>query len=216
MPSHLVHRPANTLPTHHTHSTMARKDTGVVNIHGKEYKTVALRVAEFRNEYTIKDGWGIVTSLVHHDEDTVIMRAEVVNPSGMVVGTGYAEEKRSASQINRTSAMEVSETSSIGRALAAVGLAGTEYASADEVANAIHQQSSSPKQSGGGYVPRASALTSTSGASEKQVGFAKSLLKNPKLSAEQRRDGMAYLDGDRTGKEVSAFIDRLKALIGDE
>lgn len=187
---------------------MARKDTGVVNIHGKEYKTVALRVSEFRNEYTIKDGWGIVTSLVHHDADTVIMKAEVVNPSGMTVGTGYAEEKRSASQINRTSAMENSETSSIGRALAAVGLAGTaEYASAEEVANAIHQQSSSPKQFGSGY---------TSGASEKQVGFAKSLLKNPKLSAEQRRDGMSYLDGERTGKEVSAFIDRLKALTGDE
>ena len=129
---------------------MAKRDTGVVTIHGKEYKTVALRVAEFRNEYTIKDGWGIVTSLVHHDEDTVIMRAEVVNPSGMVVGTGYAEEKRSASQINRTSAMEVSETSSIGRALAAVGLAGTEYASADEVANAISQQAERPASSPSG------------------------------------------------------------------
>ena len=31
-------------------------------------------------------------------------------------------------------------TSAIGRALAAVGLAGTEYASADEVAGAIHNQ----------------------------------------------------------------------------
>lgn len=187
---------------------MARKDTGVVTIHGKEYKTVALRVAEFRNEYTIKDGWGIVTTLIHHDADTVVMKAEIVSPTGMIVGTGHGEEKRSASQINRTSAMENAETSSIGRALSTVsaGLQGTEFASADELANALHQQSSSPKK-GGGY---------TSGASEKQVGFAKSLLKNPKLSAEQRRDGMAYLDGDRTGKEVSAFIDRLKNLIGDE
>jgi len=186
---------------------MVKKDTGVVTIHGKEYKTVALRVAEFRNEYTIKDGWGIVTTLVHFDEDTVVMKAEIVSPTGMIVGTGHGEEKRSASQINRTSAMENAETSSIGRALSAVGLAGTEYASADELTSALRQQSSSPQQGGGGY---------TSGASEKQVGFAKSLLKNPKLSAEQRRDGMAYLDGDRTGKEVSAFIDRLKSLIGDE
>lgn len=190
---------------------MAKKDTGVVTIHGKEYKTVALRVAEFRNEYTIKDGWGIVTTLIHHDADTVVMKAEIVSPTGMVVGTGHGEEKRSASQINRTSAMENAETSAIGRCLATVsaGLQGTEFASADELTNALRQQSPSPQQGGGGggY---------TSGASEKQVGFAKSLLKNPKLSAEQRRDGMAYLDGDRTGKEVSAFIDRLKSLIGDE
>lgn len=127
---------------------MSKKDSGIVSIHGKEYKTVALRVAEFRNEYTIKDGWGIITTLVHHDEDTVIMKAEVVNPSGMVVGTGHGEEKRSASQINRTSAMENAETSAIGRALAAVGLAGTEYASADEVANAIQQQQERPARTG--------------------------------------------------------------------
>ena len=41
---------------------------------------------------------------------------------------------------SRTSALENAETSAIGRALAALGLAGTEYASADEVANAITQQ----------------------------------------------------------------------------
>ena len=141
---------------------MSKKDTGIVSIHGKEYKTVALRVAEFRNEYTIKDGWGIVTTLVHHDADTVIMKAEVINPAGMVVGTGHGEEKRSASQINRTSAMENAETSAIGRALAAVGLAGTEYASADEVANAIHQQQERPARSGE--------------ASEKQKKFLHSLI----------------------------------------
>ena len=170
---------------------MSKKDTGVVNIHGKEYKTVALRVAEFRNEYTIKDGWGIVTTLVHHDSDTVIMKAEVVNPSGMVVGTGYAEEKRSASQINRTSAMENAETSSIGRALAAVGLAGTEYASADEVANAIHQQ--------GGFGRRE--------ASDKQKRFLHSLILNlPK--AQQGSYIERAKDGD--AQTISGMIEELK------
>ncbi len=42
--------------------------------------------------------------------------------------------------MKRTSALENAETSAIGRALAACGFAGTEYASADEVANAISQQ----------------------------------------------------------------------------
>ena len=45
-----------------------------------------------------------------------------------------------ASKINATSALENAETSAIGRRLSALGFGGTEYASADEVANAIQQQ----------------------------------------------------------------------------
>jgi hypothetical protein len=116
---------------------MARSKEGVVNIHGKEYLTVALRVSNFRGE---KPEWSIVTDLVSADAETVIMKASVLNEQGRVIGTGYAEEKRSASQINRTSALENCETSAIGRALAACGYGGTEYASANEVQNAIHQQ----------------------------------------------------------------------------
>ena len=41
---------------------MPVKDTGVVNIHGKEYKTVAKRVDEFRNAH--KTDLAIITSLV--------------------------------------------------------------------------------------------------------------------------------------------------------
>ena len=40
----------------------------------------------------------------------------------------------------RSSALENAETSAIGRALAAAGWGGTEFASANEVQNAIHQQ----------------------------------------------------------------------------
>lgn len=114
------------------------KDSGKVNIHGKEYKTVALRVQEFREKHG--DEWGIKTKLISADESIVIMKAIVTNPTGKVIGTGYAEENRAKSQINRTSALENCETSAIGRALAACGFAGTEYASANEVENAIHQQ----------------------------------------------------------------------------
>lgn len=110
---------------------------GVVTIHGKEYKTVALRVSEFREQYP---EYGLQTELVSADGEMVVMKASVVNPEGFVVGTGYAEETRASSQINRTSALENCETSAIGRALAASGFAGTEYASANEVQNAIHQQ----------------------------------------------------------------------------
>jgi hypothetical protein len=110
---------------------------GVVNIHGREYKTVALRVSEFKDRYP---DWSILTDLVSADSEVVVMKATIMDDVARVRGTGYAEEYRSSSKINRTSAMENAETSAIGRALAACGLAGTEYASADEVANAISQQ----------------------------------------------------------------------------
>lgn len=115
------------------------KDTGTVNIHGKEYKTVASRVQKFREEHG--DKYGTPTEIVSIDADVVVMKASIVRlDDDKVVATGHAEEKRESSQINRTSALENAETSAIGRALASFGLAGTEFASADEVAQAITQQ----------------------------------------------------------------------------
>lgn len=119
-------------------TVMPAKDTGTVNIHGKEYKTVASRVQAFRE--TVGLEWAIVTEIIDRDGDEVVMKATIQTLDGRVVATGHAEEKRTSSQINRTSALENAETSAIGRALAAFGLAGTEYASADEVAQAITQQ----------------------------------------------------------------------------
>jgi hypothetical protein len=118
-------------------------DTGKVNIHGKEYETVASRVQRFREKHG--DEYGIQTEIVSLSDDAVVMKANIykLGTGGLVghlVATGHAEEKRAASQINRTSALENAETSAIGRALAAFGMAGTEYASADEVATAITQQ----------------------------------------------------------------------------
>ena len=111
-------------------------DTGVVPIHGKKYKTVALRIQEFREkhpEYTI------LTELVEANDVLVVFKA-TISWEGVVISTGYAEEVRTASNINRTSALENCETSAVGRALAFFGLAGSEIASADEVVNAINEQ----------------------------------------------------------------------------
>ena len=112
-------------------------DTGKVKIHGKEYLTVALRVQQFRD--TTSD-WCIATEIVHRDDEVVVMKASIYDTGGVLKATGHSEEKRASSQINKTSALENAETSAIGRALAALGYVGTEFASADEVANAITQQ----------------------------------------------------------------------------
>ena len=122
---------------------MSKPDTGVVSIHGREYKTVALRVTEFRADHP---DWSITTAIVDRSEDSVVMYATVLNDQGRIIGTGYAEESRNASAINKTSALENCETSAIGRALAACGYGGTEYASANEVQNAVaHQRNAAAK-----------------------------------------------------------------------
>ena len=119
---------------------MAKKDTGIVEIHGKSYLTVAYRIEKFREDYPAHT---INTLIIDRSEHDVVMKAEIADETGRVIASGHAEEKRAASQINKTSALENCETSAIGRALAFFGLAGTEIASADEVANAIHQQNTS-------------------------------------------------------------------------
>ena len=111
---------------------------GIIKIHNKEYKTVALRVTEFLASPTHKD-WSIETDLIS-DGTNVVMKATVKDADNRVRGTGYAEEVRGSTNINKTSALENCETSAIGRALSAVGFGGTEYASANEVTDAIIQQ----------------------------------------------------------------------------
>lgn len=115
---------------------------GVVNIRGKEYETVALRVHKFREAHP---GLTLQAEILHRDAECVVMRAVIQDETGRVLATGHAEEYRKASEINRTSALENCETSAIGRALACFGLGGTEFASADEVARAISGAKGEPK-----------------------------------------------------------------------
>ena len=114
-----------------------KQNNGKVNIHGREYETVALRVQKFKSSYP---NHALTTEVLTRDADCVVMKASIYNPEGRLIATGHAEEYRKASTINKTSALENAETSAIGRALAAFGLGGTEFATADEVANAIGQE----------------------------------------------------------------------------
>ena len=118
---------------------MADKNKGEVEIHGSTYLTVARRVDDFRKSEEFK-GWSIETELVSAEESMVVMKSTIRDSDGKVAATGYAEEDRSFGKINKTSALENCETSAVGRALAFLGLGGSEIASADEVAGAINQQ----------------------------------------------------------------------------
>lgn len=114
----------------------AKVDDGTVAIHGKIYRTVALRVKEFRTQ---NPNYSIQTEVLNASE-LVQVRATIENEEGRVISSGLAEEVRGSTNINSSSALENCETSAVGRALAFFGLAGTEIASADEVVNAINQQ----------------------------------------------------------------------------
>ena len=112
-------------------------DPRAVRIHNKLYMPVSARVEDFRNEHGTN--FGMETYLIENTENRVVMQALIRDNTGRVIASGYAEEFRKAmSKGFSTSCMEVCETSCIGRCLANFGyLTGGEYASADEVANAI-------------------------------------------------------------------------------
>ena len=112
-------------------------DGQTISIHGKSYATVALRVAIARR--VLGTALDIVTKIVSIDKETVVMQSDVYI-DGQHVSTGHSEEKRNASKINQTSALENCETSATGRALAFLGFISDGIASAEEVSTAIMQQ----------------------------------------------------------------------------
>ena len=122
-----------------------------VTIHGREYKTVAERVTEIHKTNKGK-AFSIETDLVSWTDGVVVFKATISTPHG--VFTGHAYEREGTSQINKTSALENCETSSIGRAVAAAGYSGTEFASANEVQNAIHQQQNDTLTGKGTVAPK--------------------------------------------------------------
>lgn len=128
----------------------ARLNEEGIKIGSKRYTTVATRVEIFRKHFGVFGR--IQTEQIRADDEIVQMKAYIGVPlvekmdgcettHWVTIAEGDAEEKRNASQINRTSAVENCATSAIGRALAAFGIHGGEFASANEVEQAIHQQS---------------------------------------------------------------------------
>lgn len=123
------------------------KNEDKVNIKGKFYTTVDTRVHAFRKYFGV-DGC-ITTNIAFQDDTQVVVNATVsvyVDGEMRVIGTDSAEEFRGDGFINKTSAVENCCTSAIGRALAACGLSGGEYASAFEVENAIHNKAPATKK----------------------------------------------------------------------
>ena len=179
-----------------------------VNIHGKEYKTVAERVTEAHKKH--KDNIEIQTELISWEDGIVIMKATVIihTKDKTLTYIDYAYEKEGSSMINKTSVLENCATSCIGRALSAAGFAGSEYASADEVANAIKNQDDD-------YSMKTTPKNGFTPASPKQAKLIERLIKSHVITEDERNKTTTWLGKSPTKEEASGQIDRLQELIAD-
>jgi len=121
-------------------------DEDKVNIRGKLYAEVHTRVQAFREAFGSR---GRIISKVHQADEKRVLTETTISVfldghmgGWQVIGNDFAEEYRSSSPVNKTSAVENCLTSSIGRALASCGLSGGNYASFDEVNHAINDKAS--------------------------------------------------------------------------
>ena len=137
------------------------------------YETVEDRLARFWTDHP--DG-RIFTELVAQDCYQVIFRAAIYfgaedfHPRA----TGYAEELRGSSPVNKTSHLENCETSAIGRALAGCGYATKgKRPSREEMTKVQRMTDDSDRPQAGSAAPKPGGF-----ASDKQLAFIKRLAKD--------------------------------------
>ena len=155
-----------------------------IEIHGKEYVTVAERVQMLHGsdltEITLD------TQIISDDAQRVVMKCSLEIDGNSY--TGIAQETKGSSAINKTSAYENCETSAVGRALGFAGFGSVEaIASADEVKHAIEQQG-----------PRL--------ASEKQINYIKKLAEDWAHLGNLTMDSVEF---DNNGSITEVFFDEL-------
>lgn len=99
-------------------------NNGIVNIHGKDYMTVAGRL-----ELAKEDLISVETEVLQHDP--VVIKAKITTKKGTYTGISSANPAKS---IEKNNPYEVAETSAVGRALGFAGYGVIEsIASADEM-----------------------------------------------------------------------------------
>ena len=129
---------------------------GIAMGRDKKYTQVKDRVTAWRNAFGLDHG--METEVLKDDGISVAVRCIITDKDKRVLSSGTAEEVRGRPEnfrgkqhVNETAALENCETSAIGRALAALGLHGGEFASAnemDKVERMAEQQAQEPAAEG--------------------------------------------------------------------
>jgi len=132
----------------------------------ENYETVAERLARWL-DMEHQGQPRVITHLISNPGDDVcVFRAELW-VDGTLISTGWAEEVRGQGNVNKTSHLENCESSSLGRALANAGLAGS------SPANRPTREEMSKVQRGAPIGSDARPLQGK--ATDKQIGLLRSL-----------------------------------------
>lgn len=171
-----------------------------------DYEPVASRFARFIEwAKTTEHFFSVQSEMLSEPGADICVFKTTILCDGVIVATGHAEEVRGAGNVNRTSHVENCETSSLGRCLAGFPLhnfAGSDFnkrPSREEMSKVQRMTQGTDAR-----MPSVQVTQPAGAASEKQVNYAKSLLKAGKHP---------YPAGLETlGKaEMTALIDSLKA-----
>jgi len=106
----------------------------------------------------------IITEIIVDDGTRIVMRAELYADIGDTVPTttGFAEEIRGSSMVNKTSALENCETSVIGRALANYQFQGSKKRASLEEIVKVYRQGEQAVDAPAAAQPRTASLGSSS------------------------------------------------------
>ena len=156
-----------------------------------DYEPVASRLDRFLKAHPDAR---VITDLVHYSGDFAVFKAELWL-NGEIIATGWEEEVRNSSHINKTSHLANAETGALGRALANAGLSGSDFTkrpSREEMQKVV-------RMSGDTTITEPSNL-----ASDKQLNMIRAVCKSMGRTVPSGIQGW-------TKKEASQFIDTLKS-----
>jgi len=168
----------------------------------EDYEPVASRISKFYDAHP--DG-RIITDLVHYLSDVAVFKAEIWI-GDVLVSTGWEEEVRNSSHINKTSHLANAETGALGRALANAGLSGSDYKKRPSREEMQKVERMSP--SGDVTITENSNL-----ASEKQQNMIRAVCKSMgkvpphNLQAMSKREASAYIDSLKAGEQPAPTYD---------
>tara|TARA_R100001530_G_C4266817_1_gene142013 strand:- start:271 stop:732 length:462 start_codon:yes stop_codon:yes gene_type:complete len=119
----------------------AEIDKGIVNIKGKNYSTVGLRLNKLREHFGV--GISIINKIIENTEDKVCVETQIflnTENGKLLLSNGFAEKKRSTNFITKTACLEFCQTTAMGRACAGLGIIGDHnIASAEEIYGAKNE-----------------------------------------------------------------------------
>lgn len=177
----------------------------------KHYAEVHQRIKAFRMVFPTGS---IVTDLLSDDNGRCVMKTtvSVTDDDGntRVLGTGMAYEKENGNYINKTSYLEVCETSAIGRALGMAGFGiDTSVASYEEVANAMSNQANAGQNRGNARAQQqAPKQQEFKFASVKQVAFLEKVYKGETLKMLLQKNNVNKLQ-ELPERKAAELIEKL-------